>query len=332
MLRIFRKTFLRVANFSANLIPLMWVLAVGISLIEAFFYPGFILKHTSLNPIPIYVAFLLLGLVELLSRRSTKKILPSLTNRLSYYAIFLFGLAFFVFYLLDTFKYANFTFSTFHFHTLQLTVPLALSVYMYLVSSKNNLLDIFGKTKSTYKLKFLLAAVLLWIIVPNTIDLIKLNVLNLSFLFKNPASSYDNKMEEKVGKLFYDYVMFLKKNTPENSKILLPPFPRPLAAYPWPQTGNDIYMRYFLYPRVLLNGEEYSPKYDLKKEDIDYVLIAWGETESTSGNYTHGWPKFDVHAEKILFLTVDGKTEEFKGDYIFNTEDGEQWGLIKVAK
>jgi hypothetical protein len=314
-LKLSRKTFQKVINFIVNITPFMWALAVGISLIEAFFYPGFVIKHISFNPAIIYGGFLLSGLVNLFGAKPTNIVLPSLMNKLSYLAIFLFGLAFFAFYLLDTVKYANFTFSTFHLHTLQLTVPLALSVYMYLVSLKWNTLKFLGTLKPIYKLKFLLIAILLWICVPNVIDLVKFNAINLSFIFKNPTASYDTKMEYLLGKQFYNYVLFIKANTPENAKILLPPF------------------RYFLYPRTTLNGNEYNSGYDLGKERVGYVLVAWGETESTSGGYTHGWPKFDVEADRIIYVDEKGEINTKPGDYIYKNVVGQQlWGLIKVKK
>jgi hypothetical protein len=57
-------------------------------------------------------------------------------------------------------------------------------------------------------------------------------------------------------------------------------------------------MRYFLYPRVLVSGKEYEPSIDINQ--FDYVLIVWRETHTTSGVYSHGWPKFDVPTEYIV--------------------------------
>ncbi len=168
-----------------------------------------------------------------------------------------------------------------------------------------------------------------WIIVKSSIDLGTAATRDVLYMMKNPTASYDQKMEEKLGKKFYDYVLFIKKYTPENSKILIPPFP----TWPWAQSGNIPYMTYFLYPRTLLNGEEYSPKYDLIKENVDYVLLAWGELDSPAGEEANGWPKFNVKAEKIIFMLADGRSMEKEEDYIYKeVENKEVWGLIKVKR
>jgi len=92
-------------------------------------------------------------------------------------------------------------------------------------------------------------------------------------------------------------------------------------------------MRYFLYPRVLLNGNEYTPNHDLVKEKFDYILIVWGETLATSKNYTHGWPKFDVKADEIIYWTVDGGVSIMSNNYIYDDLKGKElWGLIKLKK
>lgn len=138
-------------------------------------------------------------------------------------------------------------------------------------------------------------------------------------------ATYDRKMEESLGKTFFDYVVFVKKNTPEGARILIPPY----SAFPWPQTGNFAYMRYFLYPRELVSGEEYKPAQNL--ENFDYVLIAWGETPTTSGSFTHGWPKFDVNSKEITLLTANGNIIKMNSNYIYSKLKGrELWGLIKI--
>jgi len=122
--------------------------------------------------------------------------------------------------------------------------------------------------------------ILSWIIFKNFTDSGSYAAREIIFMINNPRATYDQKMELKVGKQFYNYVLFVKNNTPEDSTILIPPFP----TWPWAQTGNIPYMTYFLYPRTLLNGKEYTPGYDLKKDDIDFVLVAWGELAATPGS------------------------------------------------
>ncbi len=313
--------------------PYVWLFTLLTSLADAFIYPGVIIRYTGLNPILLYVAMGILGLVSLFTQSQKIKTISGGIYKMSSAALIVFAVGYIVFNFLEAVNYPNFVFSNFHIHPKELTTPLLLTLFTYFVLANFKYLRHARNLKIRGMVKLLSSLILCWIIFQNFIGLFGIVAKDIDFIIKYPAASYEQKMEMKLGKQFYDYVMFIKRNTPENSKILLPPFPRPLPAYPWPQTGNNIYMRYFLYPRVLLNGEEYTPKYDLVKEKIDYVLIAWGETQTTSGNYTHGWPKFDVRANKVIYMISETEIKEEAGNYIYkDVENKELWGIIEVKK
>lgn len=139
------------------------------------------------------------------------------------------------------------------------------------------------------------------------------------------------KIRTKLDWRVLDYYEFIKRNTPEDAKILIPP-----QAHPWPMTGNAAYSRYFLYPRYLISGDEYTPGLDLKKEGIRYVLINWGETGALQRNYTHGWPKFSVPSRRIIYKKPTN--EKFNYDKIIvDNQDynpsqikPDLWGLVEV--
>jgi hypothetical protein len=133
-------------------------------------------------------------------------------------------------------------------------------------------------------------------------------------------------MREAIGEDFYNFTQFINKNTPESATVLIPP-----RGFPWPQTGNVGYIRYFIYPREIAKGKEYEPAHDYESKRIDYVLIAWGETPTTSHGFTHGWPKFDVEAEYILYLNKDGGVTKKPGNYVYDEhKNNKYWGLIKI--
>lgn len=240
--------------------------------------------------------------------------------------VFFFGFLIVFFYLLDLIKYPNFVFSTFHVHTKEIGTSFILCVYLYLISSGKAVGIRVGKPDSSLKARLIIIPLLVWVLLRNLFNLQEMLLPDLSFMIKNPLASYDKKMKEKLGKLFYDYVGFIKENTPENAKILIPPFP----AYPWPQTGNGIYMRYFLYPRLLISGGEYESLQNLS--NFDYVLIAWGETPTTSESFTHGWPKFDVPSEKIIYFSGEPAKRDSNFYRYYQHKNLESWGLIKVRK
>lgn len=308
-------------SFTGHLLYIVifiWTIALGISFLDTITYNGFFLKHTFVNPIIIYV---FLGIVEFLGSFIFKRRAGnSFKNfqRVNFFLSLLLFLLFIMLSFIENVTYANFVFSTFHISISGLVYPVILTICtnFILFNLRYLVIPIFG--------------LVLGLVLENNLSNIWINnKSNLQYVFNHPSDSYKQKMENSLGKQFYDYVLFVKENTPENAKILLPPFP----AYPWPQTGNIPYMRYFLYPRTLLNGDEYSASYNLKKDGIDYVLLAWGETVATSNGYTHGWPKFDVNAGDIIFWMPDGSVITKKENYSYDQFKGQElWGLIKVAK
>lgn len=221
--------------------------------------------------------------------------------------------------------YPNFVFSHFHIqpNNMQMTAFLSLMPTLAFTFPKVNL-------KKVFRVNFIFLSFLLIVIILNFYKIYKDENWALQFIIKNPRATYADKMRRAVGPVFYNYTQFIVKNTPENSLLLIPP-----QAFPWPQSGNGAFMRYFVYPRNLGNGGE--RKLDREKlsiKDFDYALLDWGETESVEPPFTHGWPKFDIPAEKIIFMSEDGNfASEIKGDYKYKEYENKRvWGLIKIKK
>jgi hypothetical protein len=142
------------------------------------------------------------------------------------------------------------------------------------------------------------------------------------FVLTHLDYSYSDKMRESWG-LYYDYIEFVKENTPENALILVPP-----QQTPWLSTGNVGLDRYFLYPRILVNGELNISK-DLEK--YDYVLLVWGEWNGADKN-SYGWPREKIMADKIIYFNpatrkAREKSENF--DPMLLPASG-AWGVIKL--
>jgi hypothetical protein len=305
--------------------------ALFVSLSEAVLYPGVISKHLMISPLVIYTICLIVSIYLVRKQKKGIDVLGIKLSFISLVSTIFFGILYFVLMILENLNYSNFVFSKFHVYPEQLIWPFFISVIEYIITaylyvSNKRLKNVFF---SLFHLELLLIPFAVIIFANNIIGIIPIVKNDLIYLIQHPNATYDQKMEHELGKTFYDYVLFIKANTPENSKILIPPWP----AYPWPQTGNGVYMRYFLYPRTLVSGDEYSPNTDLAKEDFDYVLITWGETPTTSGSYTHGWPKFNVDAKEIIFWTPGGEITTESGNYVYKKVEGQDlWGLIKLKK
>ncbi len=143
----------------------------------------------------------------------------------------------------------------------------------------------------------------------------------------------EDKLRHKVGIFIYEYAEFIKRQTPEDAVILVPP-----QGFPWPATGNIAYFRYFLYPRNLINGAEKEPKVDLGKEGVEYVLLAWGETGGTEYDYTHGWPKFSLPAQRIIYKKDLHQVGNYEAEIVEKDYDladpvnVENWGIIELDR
>ena len=67
---------------------------------------------------------------------------------------------------------------------------------------------------------------------------------------KNLDSSYDEKMRRRWG-WYYDFISFIKENTPEDANILFPP-----QSKQYPRIGNLGLNSYFLLPRSHHHGNQ----------------------------------------------------------------------------
>ena len=166
---------------------------------------------------------------------------------------------------------------------------------------------------------FIFTIVLLdWIVV-----IMKVVVPNDIYILSHIKASYDFKMKERWG-IYYDYIKFVKENTPENASILIPP-----QKFPWPSSGNVGLNRYFLFPRNMGNGS-YNEPMDLR--NYDYVLLVWGEEGGVKSDY--GWPKIPLKAEKIIYFNPDtgAVTEKIENYDPKLVPVNGAWGIIKIKQ
>lgn len=305
---------------------LLWITSVFISFIEVYFYQGVILKHLSLDPRWVYGLTLLVGIAIKFSSIKTKsKIVPRL-SKINFAGLIVVALALITLNIVEEIQYPNYVFTTLHLHPKGLIIPFIILLVTQLV-----LLPLDRAEKAIWFLfrpKQLVFALIAFIILSNFVKLYNLEIKDLLYIFKRPLANYDEKMSEKLGDNFYKFTNFVIDNSPEQSIILIPP-----QGFPWPRTGNLAYFRYFLYPRTLINGKEYEPGIDLKRENIDYVLLDWGETPTTEYGFTHGWPKFDIVSEKIILYNKDVDVEVIEAEYKYEDyKDLPAWGLIKIKQ
>jgi hypothetical protein len=308
---------------------LLLTLALLVGFINVFTYSSFFEKHFFVSPWVFYVTYVAISFIEKIYVNKMKDRGYNIRNIIFLFAGSCIGLIYVILKAIEVFTYTNFIFSNLHINYDLLIYPASILFIEYIFGL--NVIDtsqsiVLGLRK-LIKIDTIIIPLVLLIFVNNITGIASRMKKDIYFMFTQIMTSKDQIYEFKLGKKFFDFTKFININTSENSKILIPPFP----AYPWPQSGNAVYLRYFLDPRMLHSGKEYSSEVDIKS--YDYALVAWGETPTTSGNYSHGWPKFDIKAEYILFMNEDGSTTKLSGDYKYaSIKDVEKWGIVKIRK
>ena len=142
-------------------------------------------------------------------------------------------------------------------------------------------------------------------------------VSEATLTLKYATSSYDEKMRARWGD-FYDYMVFIQDNTPEDAVIYHPP-----QIKPWEFEGNQALIRYFLFPRTLVSGSIDLDEYD--GPQITHIMIVWGREKSgVDQDVEYGWPKQEIKGKRIMILddNYDGTSVYSPGDEYFVRKRG----------
>ena len=306
---------------------LLFILAYIALTADIIFYSGFIRNHFYINPNKLIFLSAVVGTFLLFDRLNYPNINFKLISRILIFILVISIAGFLIFGFLEESNYTNYIFSKFHINYVNLVPLISFNFYLatlflvkgwYLPNPKN-----FNKKSSS----FLIAGIIFLLsiyLMNNSSQIISEIGKKSMYMLANPTASYDEKMYERWG-FFYDYMIFVKEKTPEDAVIHLPPMHNP-----WQLTGNTGLVRYFLYPRTLVNLDE---PYKLSDKNYDYLLISKGFYPD-AGDWGHGWPKIPIDAEKCWYIDSESeKVVEYAGDY--DPKDSAikgEWGLIKVKR
>lgn len=308
--------------FNDYLFFIIYNIAFLASIIESVKYQGFIQKH-------YYIGFNLLlyvtiasGILTLFYKPTKKSFLTYVKNY--YYAgqlylvPFIF-IAWVVFTAANALTYDNFVFSKFHIIPSLLPYVLFLSLFM-LIIGKLSEIEVKKNTKEIVT-TLIISGFFAIFLFQNGATLFYI-LRQVREIIRKPNASYSEKMEFAWGSNIYKYVEFIKKNTPEDSTILIPP-----RDDPWGVEGNDQLMRGFLYPRKVIS---YNKKQGFPKEKVDYILLSWGFWRgSIDETKAYEFPNFDLKAKQIfIFDLKDPKV--YQGEYNYKDPKYKKtFGLIK---
>ena len=123
------------------------------------------------------------------------------------------------------------------------------------------------KYRQSLTLSLLITALTIWVLASH-IPQITFHILTTSrFILAHPTATYAEKM--RIRWESYDFWMYINRYTPEDSTIMIAP-----KMSPWLVSGNLGLVRYFLYPRYLVNSDQ--ERNAPINPEADFALIDWG--------------------------------------------------------
>lgn len=296
--------------------------SVLIALGETYKYPGFYLKHFQFSPLWIYGSTALF--IKFFPPPNPNQQLFSRSFRyLAIFSIIFSGLLLIV----ETATFPNYVFSTLHINLdgLQILTVLFFSFFVLTNLRHERLLMLVDTTAV-----IAVTSILLNYFMANLITDVTL-IRNEIHLIRIGGKTYEEKQIAGWGDI-YRYSLLLKKTTPEHAVIALPP-----AQNHWLYSGNLVLMRYFLYPRTLVNVKETNSTtslYEMPKGDYEYVALIWGESNPLDTT-ARVWPKTEFAAEYIDYFNLSEQTitrvnvKLYKPDS--ESEISKGWGVIKKS-
>ena len=298
---------------------LLIVLTYALLILDAVKYPGFIGNHFFIDA-KIYSAIVIVLLLFV----NTKSKILDFVLKINTTVLILSSIIYVFFSYLEGSHYQNFVLSSYHFHLDGLVFVVLFSLSIFLISkfkSKESK-PIKIKNSGYYILMFLIA----YTLVSNVGTSLSKSLSGDIYVFTHIEDSYDQKMFFQWGN-FYNYMVFVKNNTPENAGIVIPP-----EIAPWfTRTGSAQLVRHFLYPRKLIQFETAEIP-DLKSlPGGTYIMIAWGDWECE--RYGCGvWPEQTIKAKEAILKDPDSsRVKEIRENFIYDPKDTTTpFGLLKI--
>ena len=298
-------------------LPLLIIITYLFLTLDTFIYPGAVAKYLFIDS-RFYFG---LSLALLLFFATKKSKLLNFILKTNAIILIPFGTIYLIFVGIEAAHYTNFVLATYNIHLDGLiSIPL-FSLSLFLVEK------IKGKLPKPKNIFFFALIIVIAYFSVKNLAFSANTALNADFyVFLHPASSYDEKMYYQWGD-FYRYMVFIKNNTSENAKIVIPPGQEPWLA----RTGDMQLVRAFLYPRQLIQYKEINiPDLNSLGSGI-YIMVSWGDRDCSAQD-CHGWPKQTIVAKKIIYKDPNSSGGiETKENFVYKKDDYKYvYGLISL--
>lgn len=277
-----------------------------VSAIESVSYHGYINKQIGIDSYLIYIFSSVLLIIT-----SSKISIPKLLRKIYLLGVIALSILYILIILLETINYPNYIFSNFHINPLTFQLFTATAWWVYFLLSANSWV------------KALLLAVIIYISVDGFGRTLGLAGLGISEAVINSNLTYSEKMT-KAYPGFYPVMKKIASITPQDATLYIPP-----QSNPWELEGNAAMVRYFLYPRKIINlDDQLSPL--TQKVSNSYLLISRGTAESRKTAYDYGWPKNSVDYSRSWQISPSGEIVSESYNSTYNPADNWEWGLLEL--
>lgn len=304
-----------------DLLPVFIGLTYIVLVIDTIKYPGSVATHFFIDA-KIYFA-LTITLLILSGVKSKLSTLSIKLNNILLIPLFLFYLTFL---LLEGSHFTNYILNVYRIHLDGLIVLVLFSFALFIV---NKFKEEIPKPTNNIRLAYSLIIFFITLFIVKNASLVADMAFNRnSYILFHLNDSYDQKMTYEWGK-FYQFMVFARSNTPTDSTIIIPPMQDPWLM----GSGNDHFVRAFLFPRKIIPKTLIIPEKDLQNFGSNtYILMTWGKEACKPDPECHGWPRQDIQATRIVYKDPDSpEVIEVKQNTIYRLNGSQYvYGLIKL--
>ena len=324
----------KISNYIFQILVLLTYLFL---FIETYTYSEFLWKHLLLNSKLFAAITILFGVAVHLNKK--EKSLKYLRRAFFLFNIILSPLlivSYVAMLFLENIHYSNYVYSTFHLQLesfVYLVIFNAVIISLLSFNNKNVFGSVFGikgniiNSKPSDRLNFIVPLKLLIIITlcaylfGNMGETLNKAMNSDVYILTHLNSTYNEKMADKWGRGFYDYVMFVRDNTPEDANIIAPPQIRP-----WLTIGNVALVRYFLYPRNVIH----LGKGVINPRGGVYIIVYKGRW--CADDNCKIWPQQIIRSQQLIVRDPNSSgVKEIRQDFIYDPSDASiPYGLLKL--
>lgn len=309
--------------------PLLIVLTFIFLVLDTFIYPGAVAKYLLIDSrfyFGLSLALVLFFVPSKKERDPKKYNLYDFIMSANVVLLIPLWTAYLIFVGIEAGHFTNYVLAAYHIHLDGLiSIPL-FSLSLFLTEKVKNSLPKVFLLKPKNLFYFVLVILTAYFSVRNLASSANTALNADLYVFLHPTSSYEEKMYYQWGD-FYRYMVFVKNNTLENAKIVIPPEQEPWVA----RTGDIQLVRAFLYPRQLIQYNGISIPDLQSLGPGTYIMVSWGDRECAAAD-CHGWPKQTIVARKIIYKDKNSSDViETKENFIYKKDDYKYvYGLIKL--